>query len=80
MFVVVDKKGELVAASFAPEQGSRIPHARPMPTKKEHTAHEIEVPDELAANPTVHAMQAAVNAIVPRPGAKKPARKPPKKK
>jgi hypothetical protein len=78
MFVVVDKKGELVGASFAPEQGSRIPYARPMPTKKEHTAHEIEVPDELAANPTVHAMQTVVKTFLSGP--KKPANKARKKK
>jgi hypothetical protein len=60
MFVVLDKDGKLLGASFATPPGSGIPYARPTSSNPEHTLHEIEVPNELAFSPTHEAVRATL--------------------
>ena len=60
MYAVVDENGELIGASFAFPDASGIPIARPAPVKPGHTFYELDVPHELAANPTAAVAQAAI--------------------
>lgn len=57
LFVVVDKDNQVQAASFARPGAS---FARPLATEPGHKCHEIEVSEQLAAEPTFEAVKAAV--------------------
>jgi hypothetical protein len=62
LYVVLDKDGDLIAASFA---RPGLPHVRLMPTNPEHTSHEVDIPHELAANPTFESLRATLAKYLP---------------
>ncbi len=70
MFVVLDKKGNLVAASLAPPPNSGAVIIKPSPIDPDHTVHEMEVPHALAVSPTLEKIQAAAKTLMQTVSAK----------